>query len=370
MKIYIGNEFKPVTLISAGLDAKDKLCYLRDTCDKLLGKIDWTQSFNQHIYIIHDEVVNADLLIGLDAWLRHRACDISNISLVTTHDLGVSDWWQSYNNLMGQKSFRIQEELFFDSRRFRPLYFDTPQPLPDKTWLTENRVIEKYFSYYGGWYALSDRNIMTLMLSPWRDHGIMGSVGDFESRQTLLNFSEYVTGYMRQDFVERMADYYDRFVDAQCRYHAGTTLSGALPQQNEPFDFCGYQWQVDRRCFATIVRETHNDRLWPSVTEKTYRAFYHYTAAVPVGFKAVQQLESLGFWFPHDLIDYSYQHEKNFVYRMESMMTGFRDFMSAHTTADLNQYFVDNFDNFHHNAEMTYILATKNRAEYLYKDTT
>jgi hypothetical protein len=371
MKAYIGWHLKPVTLISAGMPRRETQDHLEKTLDEMLGIHDWTQTFDQPCELLHDEIVNPELLRGLHDWLRARACNIENITVVTTHDLGVSEWWESYKQLFKIKSFSIREELFFDSLRFRPYMFQDIQPVPGQEELAQQKTFSKHFAYYGGWaYSLDDRNLLTLKISQLADHGIVQQMSKFRERQMLLNFAEWVTYYCGQQFVDEINALYDTYVEPRdLAWKCQQVVDGPSPIHDERFDFSSYQWEVDRRCFATVVRETHNDRLWPSVTEKTYRALYHHTAAMPMGYRSIELLERLGFWFPHDIIDYSYQHQSEFVPRLEAFVGSVQK-LTLLPLDMLRQYWLDNFPKFQSNAELVYHLACKNRAAELYKEIT
>jgi len=108
------------------------------------------------------------------------------------------------------------------------------------------------------------------------------------------------------------------------------------------------QFNIDKNCFATVIRETSQDLPWTDISEKTLRTFLNYVVAIPLGYKSVDYLKEYGFWFPDDLIDYSYQYEPFFIDRCMKVFKIIEKLESI-KKCELNQYFIDNIDNFDHN---------------------
>ena len=67
------------------------------------------------------------------------------------------------------------------------------------------------------------------------------------------------------------------------------------------------------------------------------------------GINSVENLESLGFKFCHDLIDYSYQYIPNFITRVQGCLSQIDSLANNHSLGDLEEYILNNKDIFWHN---------------------
>jgi hypothetical protein len=178
-------------------------------------------------------------------------------------------------------------------------------------------------------------------------------LGQFRiDRQQIVNEAEYLS-YFRGSESDRMVQLCDRYITPDGGVLFENQLRPSqLPQHNESIDYAGYHWQIDRHCFAALVRETNMNQPFACQTEKTMRGFLHHQAVVPITYNGVADLESFGFWFPHDIIDYDYQHESDYLRRLDGAMAAVRDLADRLDMDDLQEYFVDNFSSFRHNATL------------------
>jgi hypothetical protein len=158
----------------------------------MFGNYDWTKSFSTPQRLVYDEAVTSEILIAIHHWLRRRCADITNITLVTTHHLGIASWWKQYCSVMGQQSFSIQEKLFTHADRFRERWFDNITELPKRDWFANSKKIEQVFSYYGGTYATPERQYLVLTLLELSKVGSIDYLGKFESKDTVTAYSENI----------------------------------------------------------------------------------------------------------------------------------------------------------------------------------
>ena len=84
-------------------------------------------------------------------------------------------------------------------------------------------------------------------------------------------------------------------------------------------------------------------------------AFLHHMVVIPVTLHGVKELEHMGFWFPHDIFDYSYQTESRFAYRTKHMINSIKQLIANLSIGDMQQYYNDNIDKFHANAKLVHI---------------
>jgi hypothetical protein len=115
-------------------------------------------------------------------------------------------------------------------------------------------------------------------------------------------------------------------------------------------------WPVERdimlTCFATIVREAHMMQSFNIISEKTFRPFLLHQMVIPTNYLAVEQLTDLGFKFPVDMFDYSYQNTQEFATRISLLLDAMREWISRNDIASLRDYYNKNIDMFLHNAEL------------------
>ena len=342
-----------LTAVTQAPSHEPKLLYIEHELDQMFGNYDWTKSFSTPQRLVYDEAITSEILIAIHHWLRRQCADITNITLVTTHHLGIASWWKQYCSVMGQQSFSIQERLFTHADRFRQRWFDNITELPKRDWFANSKKIEQVFSYYGGTYATPERQYLVLTLLELSKVGSIDYLGKFESKDTVTAYSENINYYLDQAEIDQINELFDRHVSP-----SGTLVQQNMPApgiKNEPIGYQGIQWYTDSTCFASVVRETVVDDRYSCVTEKTLRAFLHHMVVIPVTFQGVKELERMGFWFPHDIFDYSYQTESRFAYRTKHMINSIKQLIANLSISDMQQYYNDNIDKFHANAKLVHI---------------
>lgn len=331
---------------------------IRDFKDipKDLLDYEWPKSFETMLVIVYDEWFEIQSLEIIHDFLRQQCCDIENIVLLTTHQLGINDWWQARCQLYHEKTFKIKEWLFVRNK-FNPTYFESLDP-SDKSIqhdiLLKNNIVYLFNSYTGANPKL-DRLYIGLKLKELEGIGIVDCITDFEfSEQQMINHAMYLGHFKNVKEEEKIFELYQKFViDNRLRLDTALLTVPVGKVRNELFKYKGAQFYIDSMCLATIVNETDNTQPWFMVTEKTLRAFWHHTVVIPVGYNSIHYLEQKGFWFPHDLIDYSYQTETDWLTRINLMIQSVQHtYHCIH--GRYNEYYQDNVKNFRHNAQLIY----------------
>lgn len=327
--------------------------------DDMFGSYDWTRSFSRRQILVYDEVLPSEVLEILHKWLRKKCADIENILLIVTHHTGTRDWWQDWCKTNNEKSFQLTE-IFFLTRptatpSIKSFFSKKSTTRKNIDWYTSQKTISKILSYYGGRYSSPEREYLFLKLQCF-DHSLahVDFLGNLSPKQDILSYVENITYYKNQMEIDYISNVYDQLVNNGWLLRPPYVFDCAI----EDIDFAGPQWQTDRQCFASVVRETINSDKFACVTEKTLRAFLHHCVVIPIGFNAVNNLEKLGFWFPHDFIDYSYQSTRSFADRVHGMMAAL-DNLAQKSFDVLQQYYLDNINKFQYNSDLVYDLASK-----------
>ena len=360
---YVGyvNQESMMRAIAAAPVVEPKDIYVERELENLFGDYDWSKSFSSTQILIYDETLLSEILIILHKWLRRKCADIENITLVTTHNLGVASWWKTWCDTHHQQSFRIKELLFTDSPKYKKAWFGRLPELQPEGFYRKNKNISRLFSFYGngrsGVKVPLERCYATLELLELVDESEIDFLGEFPSKSQLLDYVEHITYFKNQKDVDYIGNIYDRYVVDNHLPNQLNFIGTKL--QNEQMTFDGLQWEVDRHCWAAIVRETVIDDVYATVTEKTLRAFLHHLVVMPVAYNAVSELEKIGFWFPHDIIDYSYQTEPLFATRIQRLKKSLKEILAVYSYSQLQEFYINNIKKFQHNVELVYHCLNK-----------
>lgn len=353
---YIENQTQPTSYIIAGRITSELIPVTTMGVDEsysilesLLANVDWTQGFYKPMVLFSDEPFTSSELFHLHSYLLKKSTNIENIFLVTTHHLGIKQWWNDWKTLYRQKSFNIIEWMHCNCYEWQWYYNNIVLIDKDKI-LDIKKKIDYVFSYYGG-DSHYDRCYMVLkMLGANKNK--LGSV-DFYGKTFLplneiIGNVEYMTYFQNQQEIDKIIELYNENV-----FNGNLLLEiNDVVKKNQPIDYEGLQWSIDRRSFATVVRETRNTGVYPCVTEKTLRGFLYFCVVIPTNYQAVKFLEKRGFWFPHDIINYNYQNHASLVGRMNGITEVIDNLSTQFTNADLENYFQKNIDNFYQNAKL------------------
>ena len=333
---------------------ESKTVVLEKCFDKIFKDYDWKTSFSTSVFIMNDEVTSSEIVISLHTWLRRRCSNIENIYLFTTAHTGIAEWWKNWCSVNHQKSFQIVEMCYSNDTSF-DMYFSHLINLPDIKFYYEHKNITKLFSFYGGTYSTPEREYLTLKMLQFKDSANIEFLAKFMPKQEILNYVEEITYFMNQNECNLISDMYDQNIDQNgflkksIQIFDQDQLAGL---KNSVATFDDHHWHIDKTCWGSVIRETFNADCFSSVSEKTLRACLYHVALIPVGYNAVEGLENLGFWFPHDIMDYSYQSEKLYSDRIIKLSTALVNLNNTNSSAQLQQHYVDNIHNFQHNVNL------------------
>jgi hypothetical protein len=330
--------------------------YIESALDQIFGNYDWSKSFTRLQVIVYDEVIPSEILPVLHKWLRRKTANISNIMLLITHHRGITRWWRQYCNTWHVESFRIQEIFFTNTNTEGNRWFKDMPDIPSMDFFKTHKNIKHLFSYYGGSYSNLEREYLLLKMLELSDNSIIDFIGVVDNKQQIINYAEHITYYKNQIEIDALSDRYNRYIDSDGKLKNINSISTNSKPTHIPklFSFSGFQWEVDSTCFCCVVRETINSDVYSCLTEKTLRAFLNHQTVIPLGYAAVKDLEEAGFWFPHDIIDYSYQFETKFSNRVNGMLNSIQTLLTLYSMQDLQEYFNLNLHNYYHNATVVY----------------
>lgn len=340
-----------IVAIGQAPEQQPKSSYIFDKLDEIFLNFDWNQSFNKPVIIVYDEILYSLCLIEIHNWLRRKSANLANIYVVTSHPINSKRWWNEYCTVMHLESFVVIDTFF--SPKFSNKYLQNLSNLDyDLMLSTKLSKIKYLFSYYGGSYGIQERDYLSLQMCEFYNTAMIDYVGTFKDKQQFLAYVEQISYFMDHQCVSELDQRYQQFVSEHGKLitHSHWKDYTHQFQQNETFSLQGLQWEVDQECMATVIRESKQDECFYQGSEKTWRTFYHCNIAIPMGYNSVSDLESQGFWFPHDLIDYSYQVEPIFHKRTEKLKQSLRK-LSKHTNAQLKAYVNTNWDNLVHNSK-------------------
>lgn len=313
--------------------------------------VDWAMSFAQPLVIFYDERLTVNVLNLFQQLLRAQCCDIENIILLTSHGVGLSDWWVEKNSVYQEKTFKIKEWIFSRCVCWQTVCF---QNLKLNSDLFNNKNIKYFFNHYAGGNTKLDRLYISLKLRELENIGIVDCLAKFSvSKEQLISHAMYLGYFKNSNEEEKISELYEKYVFNNQLTLDPVVLDVPERKRHILFDYQMSQFYIDSMCLATVINETDNTQPWTMVTEKTLRCFWHHNIAIPNGYNCVKHLEQKGFWFPHDLIDYSYQAEPDWLTRINLMIGSIK---TAYHNLDgkYNEYYMDNFKNFKKNAQLVY----------------
>jgi hypothetical protein len=319
--------------------------------DTIFKDVDWTESFTRPLIILHLEFLHNDTVIYIHEWLRQKCADIENIGIVSSES-HLKTWWNEWCSVMHQKSFFIVELPFI----YTDAWFRVSvgkNSLTEKSDIVEEKLsnLKYHYSYYAGTAHYNERSYVGLRVSELNDHCLFDSMYKLPDKQSVIDYVEGITYFKDQQTVDLISDLYDK--NTTDREFKTTAITTEPHIRQQAFQYNDFIWSNDRCCFANITRETKHDCLYPIITEKTFRAFWHHTICIPVCYQSIATLEqSYGFKFPHDIFDYSYQFEKDFHTRINKLINSLTNFVKSSTIENLKDYYANNVGTFMHNAKI------------------
>jgi hypothetical protein len=338
--------------------------YLWNTFEKVFLNVDWSDSFSNKLVILTNEDISPESIIELHYWLTTKCSNVKNIFLITSQNLGTEQWWENWCETMHEISFNVID-LAFDT--FNKKFIDQINNLDHRVKLNEiKKHATKWFSFYGGTYQKNERDYLCLMLAAnFYNVSVIDYIGKFATKDELLNYSERITKFCDQSTIDKLSRAYDQFViNNNFVLNFPNILKNNTPLPCEPINFLGLQWQIDKTCIFNIARETTVSDIYTGISEKTLRSFLHWKVLIPLGYNSVNLIKNLGFWFPEDIFDYSYQYEKDWHRRVLKIIDSLHKVMTQYTISDMIIYIENNKQNFLKNEQSALNFYT-NRCCYL-----
>ena len=315
---------------------------------RVMGQHDWSDSFHKPQVIYFEDIVTSEILMGLHRYLRTQCADITNVVVIVTSNLGVSDWWREWCRVFHERSFQVLDWPISHTFGWKLQYIPRTPPDWHQLWQHKSHNLHRLFSFYGGTYAKKSRCWMTLKLCHLAPYGYIDYVGTFCDQQGLVDYVENLTYFMDQAQVDLVRDAHTRWVTPQGRFLANFEHSS--DQVIERIVHQGTQWKLDQQCFFSVARETEDEDCFATISEKTFRSLCHFMVPLHAGYQVSQHLERMGFWLPHDLVDFGYQSAPQFRDRVDSIVSILEDFSGR--MPELQRYFVQNQDKFMYNAQL------------------
>jgi len=330
-------------LVASVPEIEHKEKYIHEFLDRHIDSNSLLESFNRKIIFIYDESISTEVFISIHNWFLKKCCNIKNILFVSTNTLGLSTWYKKYLDLFGQIGFVVVEV---------PLYtFYMPGVINSYENLNKphiNKELKYYFDFYGGTYGSLDRDFLVSLFLSHQSIGYVDYLGGF------TNNTGKFDGYL-----EQLTNFCDRKVCDQLTENK-KLLQIASRKNIDKMQLVSnvaYNSNVHLVSACQIIRETMDNQNFSILTEKTLKGFLNLQFIIPLGFQSIRHLESLGFLFAHDLIDYSYQDEPNFYKRAQLVSEQVGKLKQRYSLKDLEQIILDRKEILMHNYD--YIVSGK-----------
>jgi hypothetical protein len=330
-------------LVSSVPELEHKEKYIHKFLDDYIDSNSLLESFNRKIVFVYDETITTEIFISIHNWFLKKCCNIKNILFVSTHTLGLGEWYQKYLRLFGQTGFVVVEV---------PLYtFYMPGVINSYENLNKphiNKELKYYFDFYGGTYGSLNRDFLVSLFLTHQSIGHVDYLGGF------TNNTGKFDGYLEQltNFCDRNAC--DQLVENKklLQFASRKNIDKMQLVKN-----VAYNSNVHSVSACQIIRETMDNQNFSILTEKTLKGFLNLQFIIPLGFQSIRHLENLGLLFDHDLIDYSYQEEPNFYKRAQLVSEQVGKLKQRYSLKDLEQLILDRKEILMHNYD--YIVSGK-----------
>lgn len=291
-----------------------------DWIDSYFSQVDFEQSFHKKFVIVYNESFSANTFLQFHDWLVNKKCKLENIYFISGNTCGLQQWYVDYCRLMNQSKITIIDAPAL-----------TCQVSPELCKPIENYQgecldkFENYFTYYGGLYSDPERELITAAALTLKEKGSVEFYGGFISNE--LEFIEEI---------ENLSNFnWNPWFDQILQNFKTNTLH---KQEITPEFKINQVANFDKKgAYAfEILRETVNNVPFTGFTEKTIRCFLHKRLPLPLSYRCIDNLESIGFKFHHDVIDYSYQHESVFIKRLQLAMVELERLTKNYTLEQLH----------------------------------
>jgi len=321
--------------------------------DSFFDSVQWSNTFSMPHAIFYDEFISPEIVFYFHRYFSKICLDIENIYIIVATPNGISSWWEEYKKVMQIKSFHFIEigsTYFYDL--FATSNFENEIKYIENIDIKKEKNILHTFSFYGGTYYTQDRNFLFLLFNYFGDNNPVDKIFDIADKKSTLNYCEQITDFKNQKMID--------FIEDRCTNNSKCNSLITEKKKNIKKNF---QFNIDKNCFITVVRETGQHFPWSEISEKTLRCFLNYVIPLPLGYMSVDHIKKYGFWLPDNLIDYSYQYEPSFVDRSVLVFETIKKLEMIERT-ELNRYFLDNIKNFNHNYNIVKKVTEKNKNFY------
>ena len=333
--------------------------------DQVFQNHDFSRSFQRPQVILAVEAWTVNMLRYLHRYLRHRPNQISNYYLIVIGHPGIADWWQRFQDLAIDTSFNIVEvlDLPFTLQDLLPY---AHQDITNKIWSRDqwyaditdrddytDQDIHYYFLYQAGTKSQSfdpgyAKEYLLLQMTAFQPQARVDRCYALSSHDAIVNWVDLATFWQDQQHVDTVSKLYHVANSAQCHTANINTL---MPDSAKCYE----------NSFATVVRETVMTMPYGCVSEKTLRAFRFAQFVIPTTLRGVESLESAGFKFDHDLFDYSYQYQTDFVQRVRQLTQSLTQLINNNSLQDLRRHLHQRRDLYQHNQQqarkLTHLLS-------------
>jgi hypothetical protein len=336
--------------------AEDKTLYIEAALDQLFLNYDWTTSFTKPQLIIYDELLPSEILIVIHKWLRKKSADIENITLAVTHHTGVTTWWMKWCETFNEKSFNVIDVL---SSNAVPAYWVTWPKVKklSKLELIKQKQFSTLFNFYGGKLPRRDNQYFLFKILELAEYGIIDYIANVITKPNLIAYAESITYYKNQKEIDELSESYDRYTVNSRLIDLSKGTRPILDKNTDSSQLMFGLWEIDRLCFCTVIRDPIQSDVYSCFNEKILRAFSTHLTALPAGVNAVRDLEEMGFWFPHEIIDYSYSSIPDYAKRITALVTSLRECAEKYSLNDLRDFYIENFDKYQANATLVFDLT-------------
>ena len=314
-------------LVSSVPEHEYKEKYIHKFLDIHIDSSSLQESFNKKLLFVYDETITTEIFISIHNWFLKKCCNLKNILFVSTHTLGLGEWYQKYLGLFGQSGFMVVEVPLYTY--WMPCLIDSYESL-DKPNI--NKGLNYYFDFYGGTHGSLDRDFLVSLFLSHQGIGHIDYLGGFSSD------IEKFDGYLEQltNFCDRNAC--DQLLKNRKLNHFVSRKNMNIVKISADVT---YNTNIHLLSACQIIRETMDNQNFSILTEKTLKGFLNLQFIIPLGFQSISHLESLGFLFAHDLIDYNYQDETNFYKRACLVSEQINKLQQRYSLKDLEQIILD-----------------------------
>lgn len=326
--------------------------------DEILLGHSFAASFQRPQIILALEVWSIDSLIDLQTYLRQKTCNIENFYITSAWQPRLATWWNNYcsSRVYNQRTFNIVEvfDIPFHDEYLQSLEF--PGSVLNfwkrDSWYTDcynidinsTKELNYYFSYMcgtgpGGYDIGYAKHYLALQMLQFEPDAVVSLAWSLIDKHTLKSFVDYSLYWQDQDLVDLIDTQYQK-VEKR-------------PTDQIPIDnFVPDSGKFYKNSFATVVRESFLTQPFGAITEKSLRALLAGQFIIPTTHLGVADLEDRHFQFDHNLFDYSYQFESNFIKRINLLCQSLREFIKSYSLQDLDLYRQTHLDMFIHNQNL------------------